>query len=45
MKEWKGSCDCCYKSGGPMFARIFFKKIMKEWQYLCPKCWEDKKKK
>jgi len=38
-KEWKDRCDLCGKTGDPMFARIFYRKIKNKWKYLCSDCW------
>ena len=41
MEEWKDRCDCCGKTGDPMFARIFYRKIKDKWQWLCSVCWVE----
>jgi len=41
MEEWKDRCSCCGKTGDPMFARIFYKKIKDKWQWLCSICWVE----
>ncbi len=45
QEEWKDKCDYCGKTGDPMFARIFYRKIKGKWKWLCSICWKDGKQK
>lgn len=38
-QEYGEICHDCGNTGGPTFARYFYRKINKKWMRLCSNCW------
>lgn len=38
--RYKFKCDDCRSSGEETHAKLFYRKINKQFMYLCSQCWE-----
>lgn len=38
LPKYQKKCTCCNIAGGPNFARLYYKKIGKSWEWFCKNC-------